>query len=105
MREGSGCAIWAIWVFAMVMCLFAPRRAEAVNPETLLMPGKLSAAHAKYEESCTNCHDRSDRARQPELCLACHKDTAADVRARRGFHGRLEGAATLQCRACHSEHL
>jgi hypothetical protein len=25
--------------------------AEAVNPETLLMPGKLSAAHAKYEEN------------------------------------------------------
>jgi hypothetical protein len=70
------------------------------------MPGKLTTAHAKFEEDCTNCHDRSNRARQPQLCLACHKDIAADVGAKRGFHGRLTGASTaLQCRACHSEHL
>jgi hypothetical protein len=102
MWEGSD---HAVWVLAILLCLFAARSAEAVNPETLLMPGKLSAAHAKYEEQCTNCHDRSNRARQPQLCLACHKDVAADVRATRGFHGRLAGAATVQCRACHSEHL
>lgn len=76
-----------------------------MNPETLLMPGKLSAAHAKFEEDCKQCHDRSNRARQPQLCLACHKDVAADVSAKSGFHGRLGGAESLQCRACHSEHL
>ena len=68
------------------------------------MPGKLSAAHEKLVENCANCHDRADRARQTQLCLACHKDVAADVTARRGFHGRLPGIADSQCRACHTEH-
>jgi hypothetical protein len=89
----------------MVVCLLMSPGVEAVNPETLLMPGKLTTAHAKYEEDCANCHDRSNRTRQPALCLDCHKEIAGDVRSARGLHGRLEGAATLQCRACHSEHL
>ena len=104
MREGNGQLIWVL--AAILIFLFCSRSAEAVNPETLLMPGKLTTAHAKYEENCTNCHDRSDRGRQPQLCLSCHKDVAADVAAKRGFHGRLTGASTLmQCKACHSEHL
>ncbi len=102
MREKIGHVVWALMT---ISCFLLSGNARAVNPETLLMPGKLSNAHAKYEESCTNCHDRSDRGRQPQLCLACHKDVAADVRATRGFHGRLGDAASLQCRACHSEHL
>lgn len=103
MRERTGQLTWTL---ALLFCLFASHRALAVNPETLLMPGKLVTAHAKYEENCSSCHDRSNRGRQPQLCLACHKDVAADVAAKRGFHGRLEGAGTtLQCHACHSEHL
>ena len=85
--------------------LFAAHEAEAVNPETLLMPGKLTAAHAKFEEDCAKCHDRSDRSRQTGLCLDCHKETAADVRQHRGFHGRITGIDSTECRACHSEHL
>jgi len=77
---------------------------KAVNPETLLMPGKLSAAHAKFEEKCSSCHDRSDRNRQTQLCIACHKEIAGDLRERRGFHGRIAGIEHSQCRACHSEH-
>jgi len=89
-----------------LLCLFGVGTADATNPETLLMPGKLTNAHAKLEEDCKNCHDRSDRGRQPQLCLACHKPVAADIDARRGFHGRLLGTANrLQCHACHSEHL
>lgn len=103
MREVTGRVVWAL---ALLLCLFAAPYADAQSPETLLMPGKLIKAHAKYEESCANCHDRSNRARQPQLCLACHKEIAADVSAQRGFHGRLAGASTtLQCHACHSEHL
>src|ERR1044072_1491338 len=103
MRERTGQLTWTL---ALLFCLFASHRTHAVNPETLLSPGKLATPHAKSEESCSNCHDRSNRARQPQLCLACHKDIAADVGARRGFHGRLQGAsATLACHACHSEHL
>jgi hypothetical protein len=86
--------------------LFGVPTAEAANPETLLMPGKLSNAHAKLEEDCKNCHDRSDRGRQSQLCLSCHKPVGTDVAERRGFHGRLPGASDrMQCRACHSEHL
>ena len=89
----------------MLLCCVPMRTAHAVNPETLLMPGKLSDAHAKYEEDCSNCHDRTDRSRQTPLCLACHKEVAADIGARRGFHGRLAGIESAQCKACHSEHL
>jgi len=95
----------ALLILALVLGLFPTQRAEAVNPETLLMPGKLSAAHEKYEEQCSLCHDRSDRNRQTQLCLDCHKEIAADLRAQQGFHGRLSGIERSQCRACHSEHL
>ena len=89
-----------------MLTLFTPSsRCFAVNPETLLMPGKLTVAHQKYEEQCTQCHDRSDRKRQTPLCLACHKDVAADVKAHLGFHGRLQNIERAQCSACHSEHL
>ncbi len=73
--------------------------------EKLLMPGEVSRAHAKLEETCANCHDRADRARQTALCLDCHKDVAADVARRGGFHGRLPNVATAECKACHTEHL
>jgi hypothetical protein len=81
------------------------RRADAVNPETLLMPGKLTTAHAKYEEQCTQCHDRASAGRQTQLCLDCHKEIAADIAATRGYHGHMPGIAAAQCHACHSEHL
>lgn len=68
------------------------------------MPGKLTAAHHKYEETCGNCHDRADRGRQTQLCLSCHKDIAADITAKRGYHGRIAGISRSECRACHTEH-
>jgi hypothetical protein len=92
-------------IFGLLTYALAVPCAEAVNPETLLMPGKLTAAHAKYEEDCSKCHDRTDRDRQSTLCRDCHKEIAADVRERHGFHGRLPGIESSQCRACHSEHL
>jgi hypothetical protein len=72
--------------------------------ETLLMPGPVSKAHAKTEEQCGACHDKADRNRQSALCLDCHKDVAADLSAGKGFHGRIRGAQSSQCFACHSEH-
>ncbi len=94
----------ATLIFPLLLGLSVAPRAEAVNPETLLMPGPLSARHAKYEQDCANCHDKRDRNRQTQLCLDCHKETAADVRAHRGFHGHLPGIEGSQCRACHTEH-
>lgn len=95
----------ALLVFGVLLGLFLPARSEAVNPETLLMPGKLTTAHEKYEEQCSLCHDRSDRNRQTRLCLDCHKDISTDITAKRAYHGHLNGIATSQCRGCHSEHL
>ncbi|HYL72276.1 MAG TPA: cytochrome C, partial [Candidatus Dormibacteraeota bacterium] len=69
------------------------------------MPGKLSTKHEKYEENCSLCHDRSDRGRQSQLCLDCHKEIAGDLRTHHGLHGHLTGIETSQCRACHAEHL
>lgn len=79
--------------------------ASAAGIETLLMPGKVSAAHAKIEQECSKCHDRADRAAQSGLCMACHKEVGADVRSHSGFHGRLPGIEQGQCSACHAEHL
>ncbi|MBV8853037.1 MAG: hypothetical protein JOY91_06535 [Sinobacteraceae bacterium] len=101
MREGKANAL----LLALVLLLFPVSRSYGVNPETLLMPGKVSTAHQKYEEECSRCHDRSNRDRQNQLCLDCHKDIAADIHNSRGFHGKLPGIASSQCRACHSEHL
>jgi len=82
-----------------------PSRSSASGLETLLMPGKVSAAHAKLEQDCAQCHDRADRGRQTQLCMNCHKDVAADVRTHSRFHGRLAGIDSAQCKACHTEHL
>ena len=77
---------------------------RAANVETLLMPGKLSQAHVKQEESCANCHDRSNVRTQTSLCLDCHKEIAADVLQHQGYHGRMANAAAGECHACHTEH-
>jgi hypothetical protein len=78
--------------------------AHATSVETLLMPGKVSRAHEKLEETCSNCHDRSNKLPQSALCLDCHKDIAADVREHARFHGRMPSGGSGECRACHTEH-
>jgi hypothetical protein len=101
MRHGRA-AFAVVVVMTTVAC---GTEAQAASLETLLMPGKVSAAHAKLEENCSQCHDRADRARQSTLCMNCHEDVGADVASGRGFHGRLPKIDEAQCRACHSEHL
>lgn len=81
----------------------SPGAVRAAEIEKLLMPGKVSAAHAKTEAECSACHDRIHRERQNELCSACHKPVATDIARRVGFHGRA--AVGKQCSSCHSEHL
>jgi len=75
--------------------------ARAQSLESAIMPGEVARAHIKEESDCKHCHVRFDRAAQPGLCLDCHKKVAADVRAKTGYHGRLE---PRECRACHTEH-
>jgi hypothetical protein len=69
----------------------------------LVMPGKLSDAHAKLEGECGNCHTAFKKSAQSELCLDCHdhQAVAEDIVSGRGFHGHIEEP---QCNTCHKEH-
>jgi hypothetical protein len=87
-----------------VLVSLSATNARAVSVETLLMPGKVSKAHIKQEETCGNCHDRTNKVTQSSLCLDCHKDVAEDVRLHSNFHGRMPNAGTGECKACHTEH-
>jgi hypothetical protein len=75
--------------------------AQADTVESVIMPGKVIAGHAKLETDCKQCHVRFNRSAQSGLCLDCHKDVARDVITKQGYHGRLK---EQECRACHTEH-
>ena len=87
----------------MIASIVSAGSVHAAGIEKLLMPGEVVAAHARTEEKCSACHDRANRERQNELCGECHKPVAADIVARKGFHGR--SATGKACASCHSEHL
>src|SRR5579863_3803908 len=87
-----------------VISMIAISGARAASVEKLLMPGPVSRAHEKQEQDCANCHDRSNKRSQSELCMDCHKDIASDVRAHHGYHGRMPNAGVGECRACHTDH-
>ncbi len=70
--------------------------------ETALMPGQVIEGHAKWEEDCTKCHKRFDKAAQTTLCLDCHKDVRKDIDGKQGLHGRFQEQRA--CKDCHTEH-
>jgi hypothetical protein len=74
---------------------------QVSDVEKALMPGAVIAGHEKYEQQCEKCHKRFDKAGQTQLCLDCHKDTAADVQAKTRVHGHLDDNT---CRTCHPDH-
>ena len=100
--QGRGKTIGAIWV--MALSWMAAPTTWAANVETLLMPGKVTRAHEKQEESCANCHDRSNVKTQTSLCIDFHKEIAKDLQQHQGYHGRMTNAGLGECRACHTEH-
>ena len=60
-------------------------------------PGKVIQGHAKWEDDCTACHVRFDRAAQDRLCMDCHKDVGPGrARPRPAYHGRHEAAGLPQ---------
>ena len=69
--------------------------------ESILAPGKLVQAHAKWENDCSQCHVKFDRKAQDGLCMSCHKEVGSDMRTRAGFHGRNKPQA---CNVCHTDH-
>jgi hypothetical protein len=89
----------------LLAALLLPAVGGAASIETLLMPGKVTRAHAKVEAQCSECHDRADKGNQDRLCMSCHEPVAADIKASTGFHGRRAAAGRTACSACHTEHL
>jgi hypothetical protein len=75
----------------------APLAGNAGPFDELVMPGKVSAAHAKWESECGKCHAPFQRERQRALCLDCHDEVAADVAAKTGFHGRSRRVGAAPC--------
>lgn len=96
-----------LWLGVVMLgaTLCAAPGVRAASVESLLMPGPLAKAHAKYEGDCTSCHDRTDRSRQSALCVACHKDIGEDQKAGKGYHGRMSNATSGKCVGCHTEHV
>jgi len=74
--------------------------------ESLLMPGPVIKGHEKYEDDCSQCHDRADKEKQGQLCMQCHdhKNILDDVRTKKGFHGRLPVSIRTKCSHCHKDH-
>jgi len=89
-----------IGLLSALMLMAAPAWAD--NVETALMPGQVIEGHAKWEEDCTKCHKRFDKAAQNTLCQDCHKDIRKDVEQKQGSHGRLKEQRV--CKDCHTEH-
>ncbi|MEQ1659038.1 MAG: cytochrome C, partial [Hylemonella sp.] len=85
-----------VWALAW---LSGPAQAQSI--ESVIAPGKLIQAHAKYEDECSQCHVRFDRKAQDGRCMDCHKDVGADVRGKAGHHGKMKPQA---CRSCHTDH-
>ena len=77
---------------------------RAASIESLVMPGEVIEGHAKYEHTCEKCHEKFDRKKQRNNCLACHEFIEKDVNARSGYHGRNPNIRTRECNNCHSEH-
>jgi len=88
-------------LLALLLAALAALPARAQNVETTLMPGKVIEGHAKDEEDCEKCHVRFDKAAMTRRCLDCHKEIAADVNGKKGYHGRLKDD---ECRVCHTDH-
>ena len=84
----------------LALLVFAPT-ANGQSIESVLAPGKLVQAHAKFDDDCQKCHVKFDRNAQNSRCVDCHKDIAQDLRSKTGFHARMKPQA---CRACHTDH-
>jgi len=92
-------ALWFWLTLLCGVCLSTGARAQGI--ESIVSPGKLIQAHAKVDDECKNCHMKFDRKAQDGLCMDCHKEVGADVRAKTGFHGKMKPQA---CRTCHTDH-
>lgn len=92
------------WLLALALQVLQLNSAAAIDVETLVMPDKVIAGHAKFEAECSACHVAFSRDRQDALCVDCHQDVGNDRKAGTGFHGRDSDAKGAACAKCHTEH-
>ncbi len=69
-----------------------------------ISPGKLAEPHAHLEglSNCTKCHLLGEKVTN-EKCLDCHREIAARITGRKGYHFSAEVRAN-DCIECHSDH-
>jgi hypothetical protein len=99
-------------LFVLTICLFLtfPVNAQKDSNSTLslkqllIMPGDLTAPHAKIESDCQQCHLHFDKESQSPLCLDCHKEINDDMDTSRGFHSKIAKDKISQCQSCHTDH-
>ena len=97
---------FVVFAFSILAALLSTTQAVMGQSlfEKLVMPGELVAGHAKLEKDCKNCHESFAQDDQSRLCRDCHKPVAADINARKGFHGRHSTIRDTKCRHCHTDH-
>lgn len=88
-------------LFVVLAAVLFGAACAAQSLESAIMPGKLIQGHAKLEDDCGNCHVRFNRSAQSGLCQQCHKAVAVDIKAGRGYHGRIQSSP---CSSCHTDH-
>jgi hypothetical protein len=98
-RIAAACAVALLFLPATVLGV----RGQSLF-ETLILPGEVVASHAKHEKTCESCHEPFSKTSQRRLCLECHKDIAADVTEKRGFHGKRPETTSSECKTCHTDH-
>ena len=81
-------ARWLRLLLLLAGALLLGPQAGAQSMESVLSPGVLTKAHAKWDDSCRSCHTPFDRKAQEKLCVDCHKDIGRDLAERTGLHGR-----------------
>lgn len=98
---------WRAMLLIFGMTMSQPTLADESSlsiKQLLLMPGKVTAAHADLEGDCGNCHVDFDKSRQTGLCLDCHETIASDLAGKSGFHGRVAADGEAECVRCHTDH-
>jgi len=97
-------SIAALLVFCFIS--ISPAHAGVTDAmESLLIPGDVSKAHARYERQCKKCHSNFKKAAQDKLCKKCHDEIEKDIKEKTGYHGHIrEIRNNRDCKTCHTEH-
>ncbi len=89
----------------IILCsLFFTGLSSAAPFEKIIMPGKLTNVHKKFENDCKKCHESFSKRDQSGRCLDCHKKIATDINKKKGFHGKSKQIKNRRCKSCHTDH-